>query len=147
MYTPRALFSRLFLQSCSLISFSSYRRWLNFSCEISRQFPVPYASAVPGSPTAKYSDRTYSIPDVAPFDLSTPNHGAQTWSGLAGWLVAEIWPFEIFQSARSVVGRSVVSVHSYGSSTVVSKSSATICRGDKLSPTISTPLWTSRKYA
>ena len=99
MFTPRAIFSRLFLQICpSFRSLYTLGRLVTLSCEISDQSPITCVNS------------HYRV--WAPFDPLSPN-----MKGI-GWRVAELWPFEVFQNVwwigpevgrmSLVVGRSVV---------------------------------------
>ena len=77
MYTPRAIFSRLFLQICSFVlSLYTLDRLVTLSCKISDQSPITCVNS-------HYKVRGQSM--------------AITWVQKCGW---KIWPFEVFQNGR-----------------------------------------------
>ena len=135
MYTPRAIFCRLFLQICPFVlSLYALGRLVTLSCEISDQSPITCVNShyrVQHCPRAKYGLCTYITWirkcgwKIWPCEFTKwrPNTTVRSavpenpiiepnMKGL-DWRVAELWPFEISQyvwigpevGRWSVVGR------------------------------------------
>jgi len=102
LITPYALFSPVFLQSCFVIhesgSDNSFQRYVH-----SKFSKMAAGHHLGFGPTGSRSIRS-TVPE-------NPTVGSNTKS--IGRPVAEIWPFVIFQNARSVGRSSVLNIYMY----------------------------------
>ena len=110
LITPRALFSLVFLQSCSVIHESGSD--ISFQRYGHSKFSKTAASRHLGFRETGNSAIRSAVPE-------NPTVGSNV--KYIGWPVAEIWPFEVLQNARSVgrwsVGRRSTSIYTLFSCT------------------------------